>query len=301
MHLMATRRQVLKYGGAAAFAATAPLPVLIAEHRQLPARPIPGTLESLPVIGMGNSRAFRSGDPHASWDVMKIFQRYGSRYVDCAGDSRFVVADVVAERELGGRVFLGTYFDVDDEPRARDEAARLLAKTGKPALDLMQAYPETAVPHWRTFRRWKEEGLARHVGVARHRSDYYPVMMQLMATGTVDVLQVNYSLMEPEAEERILPMARDLGVAVVINRPFVNGAWFRVTRGRKLPPWAAEFECDSWAQFSLKFILSHPAVTCVLTETANPRHAVDNIGGGFGALPDAKTRRRMRALVRELA
>src|SRR6056297_1502368 len=97
-HLMATRRQFLKYGGAAAFAATAPLPTLVAEHKQLPVRPIPRTGESLPVVGMGNSNAFRSGDREASWDVMKMFQRYGSRYIDCSGDSRFVVADVVAKR-----------------------------------------------------------------------------------------------------------------------------------------------------------------------------------------------------------
>jgi diketogulonate reductase-like aldo/keto reductase len=229
-----------------------------------------------------------------------MFQRYGSRYIDCSGDSRFVVADVVRERQLGAQVFLGAYFDADDEPRARDEARRLLDITGKPAIDLMHAYPETAVPHWQTFRRWKGQGLARHIGVARHRSEYYPVMMDLMATDTVDVLQVNYSLLEPEAERRILPMAQDRGVAVVTNRPFINGEWFRLVRGRKLPAWAHEFDCDSWAQFSLKFILSHPAVTCVLTETANPRHAVDNIGAGFGALPDAKTRERMRALVRDL-
>jgi len=297
---MATRRQFLKYGGAAAFAATAPMPTLIAEHKQLPTRPILRSGESLPVIGMGNSNAFRSGNRDASWDVMKIFQRYGSRYIDCAGDSRFVVADVVGERELATRVFLGTYFDMDEESRARDEARRLLERTGKPALDLMQAYPETAVPHWRTFRRWKEAGLARHIGIARHRKEYYPAMMTLMATGTVDVVQVNYSLLESEAEERILPLAQELGVAVVINRPFLNGDWFRLVRGRELPAWASEFDCDSWAQFALKFILAHPAVTCVLTETANPRHAVENIGAGFGALPDAGMRERMRTLVREL-
>lgn len=294
---MQNRRQFLKYAGATAFAVTAPLPTLVAEHRQLPTRVIPRTGEALPVVGMGNSNAFRAGDRDASWAVMKIFRRYGSRYIDCSGESRFVVADVVGERGLRDDVFLGTYFDVADEAAARAEAARLLETTGKATLDLMHAYPETAVPQWDTFRRWKEEGLARHIGVARHRKEYYAAMMELMRTGTVDFLQVNYSLLETEAEERILPMARELGVAVTINRPFLNGDWFRLVRGRELPPWAAEFECESWAQFSLKFILSHPAVTCVLTETANPKHALDNIGGGFGPLPDGRTRRRMREYV----
>ncbi|MEJ2604997.1 MAG: aldo/keto reductase [Gammaproteobacteria bacterium] len=297
---MANRRQFLKYGGAAAFAVTAPLPILVAEHKKLPTRPIPGTTESLPVIGMGNSNAFRAGDREATWDVIRMFRRYGSRYIDCSGPSRFVVADVVGAQGIGEDVFLGTYFDLERENAARDEARRVLETTGKPALDLLQAYPEIAVPQWQTFRRWKDEGLTRYVGVARHRKEYYETMMDLMRTGTLDFVQVNYSLLEPEAEERLLPMARERGVAVTINRPFINGEWFRLVRGRALPPWAAEFDCDSWAQFSLKFILAHPAVTCVLTETANPKHAVDNVGAGFGPLPDEKTRQRMRDFVRDL-
>jgi aryl-alcohol dehydrogenase-like predicted oxidoreductase len=118
-------------------------------------------------------------------------------------------------------------------------------------------------------------------------------MMKMMETGTVDFLQVNYSPLETEADQQVLPMALDKGVAVTINRPFINGEFFSRVRGHELPEWAAEFDCDSWAQFSLKFILSNPAVTCVLTETANPKHALDNIGAGFGRLPDEKTRQRM--------
>jgi diketogulonate reductase-like aldo/keto reductase len=120
-------------------------------------------------------------------------------------------------------------------------------------------------------------------------------MQKMMATGTVDFLQVNYSPLEPGADQQVLPMALDQGVAVTINRPFINGDYFSLVRDQPLPEWAAQFDCDSWAQFSLKFILSHPAVTCVLTETANPRHALDNIGAGFGRLPDEKTRQRMVA------
>jgi diketogulonate reductase-like aldo/keto reductase len=123
-------------------------------------------------------------------------------------------------------------------------------------------------------------------------------MMTLMKTGTVDFLQVNYSPFETDADERILPMARDLGVAVTINRPFMNGEYFRIVRGQALPDWAADFDCESWAQFSLKFILSHPAVNCVLTETANPVHARDNLGAGLGALPDEAMRQKMVKLLR---
>ncbi len=123
-------------------------------------------------------------------------------------------------------------------------------------------------------------------------------MMQLMEAGVVDFVQVNYSLLEPEAGETVLPMAQEKGVAILVNRAFLNGDYFEVVRDRELPGWAAEFDCDSWAQFSLKFILSHPAVTCVLTETANPEHVVDNMAAGMGRLPDDAMRQRMLELVR---
>ncbi|MDX1410467.1 MAG: aldo/keto reductase, partial [Saprospiraceae bacterium] len=124
-------------------------------------------------------------------------------------------------------------------------------------------------------------------------SEYYAEMMQQMETGAVDFIQVNYSPLETEADQEILPMARELGVAVTINRPFINGEYFSRVRGHEVPEWASEFDCDNWAAFSLKFILSHPAVTCVLTETANPKHATQNLNSGIGALPDEKTRQRM--------
>jgi len=283
---------VLSVAAVPAFAAVNP-------EEQLPSRPIPGTDEAVPVIGMGNSNAFREGNRDASWRVIEVFQRYGSRYIDCSGPGRFVVADLVRVHELTNDVFLGTYFEVADEPAAREEARQLLAMTGKTALDLMQAYPEEAVPRWDTFRHWKDEGLTRYIGVARHQKEYYEAMMKLMQTGTVDFLQVNYSPLETEAEDRILPMAMDLGVAVTINRPFLNGEYFSIVRGHDLPAWAAEFDCTSWAQLSLKYILSHPAVNCVLTETANPEHALDNLRGGLGRLPDAKSRQRMVRMLRE--
>ncbi|MDX1516445.1 MAG: aldo/keto reductase [Woeseiaceae bacterium] len=270
-------------------------------RERLPARTIPGTDETLPIIGLGNSNAFREGDAAASRQLLGILLDHGGAYVDCGGSSRFVVATAGAELAASNRLFLGTYFSEDDEARMRGDARLILDTTGKPALDLMQSYPEFAVPNWETFRRWKDEGLTRHIGVARHQPQYYDAMMKLMATGTVDFLQVNYSPLETDAEERILPMAQDLGVAVTINRPFINGRYFSVVRGHPLPEWAAEFDCETWAQFSLKFILSHPAVNCVLTETANPDHAIDNLGAGFGRLPDPVMRRRIVEHLRALS
>ena len=268
-------------------------PTALLAQQQLRRSPIPGTGDSLPVIGLGNSNAFRTNDVPGSTALIKLFNEWGGAYVDCSGDSRFVVAKVARTLGIGNDMFLGTYFTGDDERSMRENIQRLLEITGKKQLDLVQSYPEFAEPNWNIFQKWKDEGLTKYIGVARHRESYYETMMKMMETGTVDFLQVNYSPLETTADKQVLPMALDKGVAVTINRPFINGEFFSRVRGHELPAWAAEFDCESWAQFSLKFILSNPAVTCVLTETANPRHALDNIGAGFGRLPDEKTRQRM--------
>ena len=262
-------------------------------QQQLPRRPIPDADDSLPVIGLGNSNAFRQNDVPGSTALINLFHENGGAYVDCMGDSRFLVANVASSLGIGKDVFLGTYFTGDDERAMGENIQRLLAITGKKQLDLVHSYPEFAEPNWNMFRKWQEQGLTKYIGVARHQQSYYDTMMKMMETGTVDFLQVNYSLLETEADRQVLPMAMDKGVAVMINRPFINGEFFSRVRGHELPDWAAEFDCASWAQFALKFILSHPAVTCVLTETANPKHVLDNIGAGFGRLPDQKTRQRM--------
>jgi diketogulonate reductase-like aldo/keto reductase len=146
----------------------------------------------------------------------------------------------------------------------------------------------------------KEEGKVRYLGVARSGRQNFDSMVQLIESGLIDFVQVNYSLVEPEAAERVLPAAADRGVAVIINRPFQNGNYFSMVRGKELPEWAADFDCHSWAQFSLKFILAHPAVNCVLTETTDPDHAIDNLGGGFGRLPNDQELAKMREVIRSM-
>ena len=298
---MTSRRKFLKssVAGAAACALPAWTGVALAQAK-LPTRPIPGTADSLPVIGLGNSQAFRDGDMAASLELVRLFHERGGAYIDCAGLSRFVVAEVAKQMKATSQLFLGTYFMDEEEAAMRENIARLLEITGKSQLDLVHAYPEFAIPNWDMFRRWKDEGLTRYIGISRHNKQFYDAMMSVMETGTVDFIQVNYSPLEREAEDRILPMAMDKGIAVNINRPFINGDYFRLVRGHELPEWAAEFNAVSWAQFSLKFILAHPAVNCVLTETANPDHAIDNIGGGFGAMPDTETRERIFAHLKSL-
>ena len=253
------------------------------------------------MVALGNSNAFRSGDFEVSRQLLGTFFEYGGGYIDCAGDSAYLVASLARTLGKKGAAFLGSYFDGGDAGASLQSAQRLLATRGTGSLDLMHTVPEDGVPNWDTFRRWKDDGLTRFIGLARHQARYYDAMMKVMQTGTMDFLQVNLSPLEVEAEERILPMALDEDVAVTINRPFVNGQYFSIVKGRSLPAWAVEFDCTSWAQFSIKYVLSHPAVTCVLTETANPRHLVDNLGGAFGRLPDEKTRRKMRELIQSFA
>ena len=266
----------------------------------LPTRSIPGSGLELPVVGLGNSNAFREGDVSASMDLIGLLHEHGGSYVDCIGDSRFIVAEAARSLGIEQDLFLGSYFSDEDETANKADADRLLAITGKSQLDVMTSFPEFAIPNWSLFRRWKDEGLTRFIGIARHRSEYYESMMELMETGTVDLIQVNYSPLETEADQEILPMALDKGIAVTINRPFINGEYFSLVRGHNVPDWASDFDCDNWAAFSIKFILSHPAVTCVLTETANPKHARQNLSAGLGRLPDEKTRQRMVGYLRNL-
>jgi diketogulonate reductase-like aldo/keto reductase len=299
---MTNRREFLKSAGASAAAVAAPaswMNVALAQAL-LPTRPIPGTDESLPIIGLGNSRIFTEGDMAASLGLIRTFHERGGAYIDCLGVGRFVVAEVAKQMKAGNDLFLGTYFNDEKEEVMRTNVQRLLETAGKSQLDLVHSWPEFGIPNWNMFRGWKDEGLTKYIGLSRHNSSYYDAMMEVMETGTVDFIQVNYSPLEREAEERILPMAMDKGIAVNINRPFLNGDYFKLVKGHELPEWAAEFNCVSWAQFALKFILSHPAVNCVLTETSNSEHALDNIGAGFGLLPDTETRERIFAHLKSL-
>lgn len=296
------RREFIQHTGTAAIAASMPLAALAGEARLLPARPIPGTDEMMPIIGLGNSSAFRADDLSVASNLLDIFLDHGGRYVDVGGSSAFSVGKLGREKDASGKLFLGNYVDPKDMLAMREDVAALSKAQGKAMLDLVHTRDlreyRAQHDHYRTL---KEEGLVRFIGIARSGGEYHEAIGKLIEDGLVDFIQTNYSLLEPESADRLLPLARDNGVAVNINRPFINGDYFSVIRGQELPAWAAEFDCGSWAQFSLKFILAHSAVNCVLTETANPKHAVDNLGAGFGQLPDAETRRRMLKHIRAIA
>jgi len=297
---MSNRREFMRYAGAGVTALACPAVAEMAER--IASRRIPGSGERLPVIGLGNSSVFREGDVARSRDLLTLFMKHGGAYVDTSGRSRFTVGQFVREKNAHDRLFLGTYVGATDPHEMRKELASVQEAQGGGTLDLVvtRNIGDYVDDPWK-YQRLKDAGVTRYVGVARHQARFYEPMMTLIEAGAVDFVQANYSLLEPEAEQRLLPMARDKGVAVVTNRPFINGEYFSIVRAHELPYWAVEFDCRSWAQFSLKFILSNPAVNCVLTETSNPEHAVDNLGAGLGLLPDEKTRQRMLDVMRQIA
>jgi aryl-alcohol dehydrogenase-like predicted oxidoreductase len=293
------RREFLGYSGAAAFAAA--MPALAADKKKIPARLIPGTNESLPVIGLGNSGSFREADLSIAADLIDIFLQHGGGYVDVGGASRLSVGSIAKSRNAADKLFFGNYVEPNSGDAIRKEISFVAEGQGKSALDLVHTRNLDGYRQSNDlYRELQEEGLVRYVGIARSGSESFAAIEQLIKDRLVDFIQVNYSLVEPKAAERLLPFAADHGVAVNINRPFINGRYFGMVSGAALPEWAADFDCESWAQFALKFIVANPAVNSVLTETADPKHAIDNLGAGYGGLPDLVTQKKMLELIRDL-
>jgi diketogulonate reductase-like aldo/keto reductase len=210
------------------------------------------------------------------------------------GRSEEVVGELSAELGIRDRLFVATKVWT----RGRTEGIRQMETSMRQLrverLDLMQVHNllDTAT-HLDTLSAWKREGRIRHLGVTHYTAGAHADLERAIREHTLDFIQVNLSVAERAAEQRLLPLAAERGVAVVINRPFAEGALFRTVRGRALPDWAAEIDCQSWGQLFLKYILSHPAVTVVIPATSDPRHLEDNMGAGRGRLPSAEQRARI--------
>jgi aryl-alcohol dehydrogenase-like predicted oxidoreductase len=270
-------------------------------------RPIPSTGERLPVIGLGTSDEFGispGDDLEPLREVLRRFVALGGKLIDTApayGNAEDVIGGLVRELGIADKLFIASKVSTRGREAGRaqmETSERLLAKR---PLDLLQVHSLVDVDtQLKNLRAWKEAGRVRYIGITHSRVSAFDELERLLRTEKLDVVQLNYSATEPDAEERLLPLAADKGVAVIVNRPFENGVLFRKLKGKPLPDWTRDFDCSSWAQFSLKYIISHPAVTCVIPATSNPRHLVDNMGAGTGKLPDKRTRERMRELVASL-
>lgn len=270
---------------------------------QVNKRPIPRSGEQLPMVGLGTYQSFAVGrgksEREPVKEVLRLFAQHGGTLVDSSpmyGPSEGVVGDLAQELDLTGKLFMATKVWTsgrDAGIRQMEESMRLMKVT---RMDLMQIHNlQDWQTHQRTLNEWKAAGKIRYTGITHYHSGAYDQLESILKTKAFDFVQFNYSISEREAEDRILPLAQDTGTAVIINRPFAQASLFSRVRGKEVPPWAAEFDCKSWGQFFLKYILSHPAVTCVIPATSKPHHLTDNMTAGIGRLPDAAMRRRMIA------
>lgn len=262
-------------------------------------RPIPSSGEKIPCIGMGTSRTFDvapDGDIAAQVEVMRLFVNAGGTVIDSSpmyGDSESVIGETLKQVEHP-RMFYATKVWTDDGPEHGIEQMKdSMRRMGTDVIDLMQVHNLVAYEdHMPTLREWKKEGLFRYIGVTEMRD--MDRVVQIMQDDNVDFIQIPYSMNDRRVEARVLPAAVDTGTAVLVMRPFGRNL-FEHVRGKELPAWATEFECATWAQFFLKWLLGHPAITCPIPATSKPRHMTDNMGAAYGAYPDAATRKKMLA------
>jgi diketogulonate reductase-like aldo/keto reductase len=271
-------------------------------------RPIPRSGEQLPAVGLGTYRSFDIGANRSAREpvaeVLRRFVELGGRVIDSSpmyGRAESVVGELAVELGVEDRLFHATKVWTRGAAAGIAQMEASFKRMRVRQMDLMQVHNLLDLEiHYPTLRAWKDEGRIRYIGVTHYQAGAHEALERLVRSGDFDFVQVNYSIAEREAENRLLPLARDHGVAVLVNRPFAQAALFARVRGVDLPAWAGEFDCRSWGQFFLKYILAHPAVTSVIPATSNPMHLEDNMGAGTGRLPDETTRRKMVEFVANL-
>jgi diketogulonate reductase-like aldo/keto reductase len=265
-------------------------------------RAIPSSGETIPAVGLGTYRAFDVGAGSQREPLRGVVRRFvaaGGRVVDSSpmyGAAESVVGDLAAELGLEGSLFLATKVWTSGRDAGLAQMEQSMRRLRVTRLDLMQVHNLVDWrTHLKTLRAWKEAGRIRYLGVTHYTAGAYGELERIMRDERLDFVQLNYSLAERDAERRLLPLAGERGMAVLVNRPYAEGALFRSVRGRPLPPWAADLGCRSWGQFFLKWILGHPAVTSVIPATSQPAHLEDNMQAGTGPVPDDGMRQRMAA------
>jgi len=271
-------------------------------------RPIPRTSELLPAVGLGTYQSFdaanSAGERESLKEVLRLFVQNGGALVDSSpmyGTSESVVGDLAAGLGITGRLFMATKVWISGREAGIRQMEESMRRMKVARMDLMQIHNLLDWrTHLKTLQEWKASGRIRYTGITHYHSGAYGDLERLMKTREFDFVQFNYSMAEREAEERILPLAQETGTAVIVNRPFAQASLFSRVRGKELPAWAAAFDCKSWGQFFLKYILSHPAVTCVIPATSKPHHLIDNMMAGIGRLPDAAMRERMVEFMNKL-
>lgn len=261
---------------------------------------IPTSGEALPIIGLGTYSVFdvdsSASEIAAKAEIMRLLTSRGGSVVDTSpmyNRSEKVIGDVIRSGTDRAPLFLATKVWTDGRGAGVEQMKRSAKLMNTEVIDLMQVHNlrDTAL-HMQTIREWQDEGRIRYSGLTHYTASSHRALEQAMKEFKPDFIQINYSLGEREAEQRVLPLASEMGIAVLINRPFQAGRLFRHVADQPVPDFAKAF-ADSWGQFFLKFIVSHPAVTCAIPATSKPHHMIDNLGAGSGELPDSGTRKRM--------
>lgn len=270
-------------------------------------RTIPRSTESLPVIGLGTWQTFDVPAQKSAREPLKLvlreFVQRGGSVIDSSpmyGNSEAVVGDLTADLGIRKQLFLATKVWTHGREAGVQQMEESFRRLRTQQIDLMQVHN---LVDWRThlltLRRWKDQSRIRYIGVTHYTASAYDDLAGVLESEDLDFVQVNYSIAERVAERRILPLAKERQIAVLINRPFAEGALFRKVRGKPLPDWAKRIGCSTWSQFFLKFIISHPAVTCAIPATSKVDHLLDNMQAGIGPLPDPDMRQQMARYVME--
>jgi diketogulonate reductase-like aldo/keto reductase len=275
-----------------------------AQPRSMPTRTIPGTRETLPIVGLGSTRpvtAIAERGPGPVEAVVRTLVEHGGRVIDTwprseANDGAF--GRIIAAPELRDRLFVTINLEQPDAAAGRAHFERTLELYRRERIDLVNVGSLIGLEEqWPNLRRLKDEGRARYIGVTAAQAALYERLESFLERARPDFLEINYSVTEREAEQRLLPLCAARGIAVLVSRPFMNGAYFDKLESVPLPGWAAELECTSWAQFSLQYIFANSAVTCVLTETTSAEHMAENALAALAPVPSEAARRRMRAFI----
>ncbi|MFZ7127214.1 MAG: aldo/keto reductase [Desulfobacterales bacterium] len=299
-HSMTRRTFIVKTGALAAGMMLAPKG-LPGEDRTPVRHRVPSSGERLPVIGMGTSRTFDVRDDPAVkaglGEVLRAFFEGGGTVIDSSpmyGRSESVVGDLLRATGNQDAVFAATKVWTDGRESGVEQMRQSMQRMAVDVMDLMQIHN---LRDWKThlpvLKEWKQEGRIRYIGITTSHGRYHDALERILQTEDFDFVQFSYNLEDRAVEARLLPLAADRGIATLINRPFQRGDLFRRVKGTPLPEWSDEFDCSSWGQFFLKFVVSHPAVTCVIPATSRIHHMKDNMQAGFGRLPDVAMRERM--------
>ena len=264
-------------------------------------RKIPASGEDLPVVGLGTWQTFDVGSSESERktlkEVLTLMKEKGGKVIDSSpmyGSSEKVVGDLTTELVIQNYFFYATKVWISGKEQGINQMNESFRKMNRDKMDLMQIHNLIDwKTHLKTLRDWKEQGKIRYLGITHYTESAYDNLEEIMKKEKPDFVQFNYSIDLRDAERRLLPAAKDLGIAVLINRPYGGGSLFSRVKGKEIPEWAKEFDINSWGQFFLKFTLSNEAVTCVIPGTSKPKHLVDNMMAGYGSLPDKKTAGRM--------